>query len=86
VAKGDPLAVLSQSGAGGRKSHLVAIKTEDRDATVCGQQCRSMTGPAERGVNDDAIRHLGQNLNDLVEHDRHVGEPGRIAVRSAFCR
>ena len=45
-----------------------------------------MAGPAKRGVDDDAVRHLGENLDDLVEHDRHVGESGRIAVRSAFCR
>ncbi len=25
-----------------------------------------MTGPAERGVNDDAIWHIGENLDDLI--------------------
>ena len=86
VADRDPIAVCSESSAGGGQGHLVTIETEDRDAAVCCQQCSGMAGSAERGVDDDAVRHLGENLDDLVTHDRHVGESGRIVVRSASCR
>ena len=86
VANREPVAVRCESSPGGGQGHLVAIKTEDRDAVVCRQQRSGMTGSAERGVDDDAVWHLGENLDDLITHDRHVGESGRIAVRSAFCR
>ena len=38
VADRDPIAVCSESSAGGGQGHLVAIETEDRDAVVCCQQ------------------------------------------------
>jgi hypothetical protein len=70
------------------RGHLVAVESEDRDAVVCRQQERSgVAAPPSVASTIDAGGDLGENLDDLVEHDRHVGESGRRSpCGPLFCR
>ena len=83
VAKGHPLAMGCEPGAGRSERHLVPVETEDRDLVASGEKGFGVTAATERGVDDHTGGNVSENRNDLVEHDRGVFE---LAVRGGLFR
>ena len=60
----------------GGDGFAVAVDAEHLEIDPAVQERLGMTAAAERGVHDDAGRHAGEHLDDLVAHHRTVEEHG----------
>jgi hypothetical protein len=74
VHQGDPVPEGGQYPAGGFEGHGVPIESDDLKVVTGRQQRRTMTSPTDRGVDQDAGGHRGEESHDFLAQNGNVSK------------
>ena len=73
----DPIAEAGEAPLRRREGLVVAVKADDTEVNAELQDRLGVAATADRGVQHDATRNVGQGCQDLFDHHWLVVEPGR---------